>query len=77
MQQELKQLHDNIDRCKAQIASTYEDITPQNASDKAIMRQGFQRHLKKLLDDLDKKTNAIKVSGATVMRPDGSEPLFI
>lgn len=77
MPRSLKEINEEIYRCKAQIALTYENETPQNSEEMNITREGFQKQLSKLQDEHDHHVRQIEVINPRVMQTDGSEPLFV
>lgn len=63
----LKTIDKDIQRCKNQIAATYQNQTPQNSEDMTITREGFQLQLKKLENERQQAINKIEVVEARIV----------
>ncbi len=68
-----KDLNREIERCQSQIAATYEDNCDIPLKERAIIREGFQIQLGRLMNQRALNTFVI---GAMEVLPNGKETLF-
>lgn len=79
----IEKIDQDIERCQGQIAKTFENDYIFENQDHLIIREGFQRNLKFLLNERRLHTTAPTelnnktVIGATVVLPNGSEQPFM